>query len=192
MDLIRFCKMNDNSINFPDLLRAISFAAREHKKQVRKDNETPYVAHVYRVAFTLGHLFEVRDPAILVTAVLHDTIEDTEVDYDDIAEEFGQEIATWVAMLSKDKRLEFHQRERAYEEVLANAPWQVQICKLADIYDNLMDLTSLPESKRLESLRKKFPGLMAIHNQKKPEFEAALQKTMDLYQQIEIQLTSSK
>jgi hypothetical protein len=48
-------------------------------------------------------------------------------------------VADWVALLSKDKRLSEAEREQAYCAQLAAAPWQVKVCKLADIFDNLMD-----------------------------------------------------
>src|SRR5438067_177442 len=92
-------------------LEAISFAARAHHGQMRKDGLTPYASHAFRVCMVLRHVFNVADPRILTAAVLHDTIEDTTTDFDDIAEEFDAEIAQWVAALSKDKRLEEGPRE---------------------------------------------------------------------------------
>src|SRR5437660_12911865 len=87
------------------LLRAVAFAARAHRGQLRKDGRTPYVSHVFRACLTTRHVFGVDDPAVLTAAVLHDAVEDTTTDFDDLAEEFGPEVAGWVALLSKDKRL---------------------------------------------------------------------------------------
>ncbi len=86
------------------LLDAISFATRAHHGQLRKDGRTPYVSHVYRVSLIVRHVFGIDDPAVLTAAVLHDTIEDTTTDFDDVEEHFGAEVAGWVARLSKDKR----------------------------------------------------------------------------------------
>jgi guanosine-3',5'-bis(diphosphate) 3'-pyrophosphohydrolase len=72
---------------------------------MRKDGVTPYVAHPFRVAFTVRHVFEVDDPVALCVALLHDVIEDTTTDFDDVCAEFGEEIAAAVACLTKDKRL---------------------------------------------------------------------------------------
>ena len=66
------------------LLNAVAFAARAHRPQVRKDGQTPYVSHVFRVAMIVTQVFGVHEPKILTAAVLHDTIEDTTTDYDDI------------------------------------------------------------------------------------------------------------
>jgi guanosine-3',5'-bis(diphosphate) 3'-pyrophosphohydrolase len=46
------------------LLEAASFAARAHRAQVRKDGETPYVAHVFRVCLIVRHVFGIDDPAV--------------------------------------------------------------------------------------------------------------------------------
>jgi guanosine-3',5'-bis(diphosphate) 3'-pyrophosphohydrolase len=130
------------------LLEAIAFAARAHRGQLRKDKETPYVSHVYRVCFVLRDVFGIDDHRALMAAVLHDTVEDTRTDFDDLQEQFGKEIAGWVATLSKDKRRVWDEREAVYEKQLSRAPWQVQVCKLADIFDNLMDSAQLPPEKR--------------------------------------------
>jgi guanosine-3',5'-bis(diphosphate) 3'-pyrophosphohydrolase len=130
------------------LLNAIAFAARAHDGQKRKDGKTPYVSHVFRVAAIVRNVFGFDDPQMLTAAVLHDTIEDTTTDFDDVEKEFGREIAEWVALLSKDKRSPESQREWAYVEGLQRAPWQVQVCKLADVYDNLLDSANLPVERR--------------------------------------------
>jgi guanosine-3',5'-bis(diphosphate) 3'-pyrophosphohydrolase len=134
------------------LLAAISFAARVHRHQLRKDGQTPYVAHVYRVAMILRHLFGVADSKVLTAAVLHDTIEDTTTDFDEIAEEFGREVATWVVALTKDKRLPEAEREEAYGKQLATGGLPVCLCKLADVYDNLTDSPTMPPDKRAKSV----------------------------------------
>src|SRR5438132_8306400 len=131
--------MPDMGKLYRPLLEAVSFAARAHQGQLRKDGKTPYASHVFRVCLVLRHVFGVDDPQTLTAAVLHDTIEDTTTAFDDLEEHYGAEVAQWVSLLSKDKRLPDHEREAAYAAGLASAPWQVKVCKLADIFDNLMD-----------------------------------------------------
>jgi guanosine-3',5'-bis(diphosphate) 3'-pyrophosphohydrolase len=136
------------------LLDAIAFAARAHRHQLRKDGRTPYVSHVVRVCLVLRHVFDIDDPATLTAAVLHDTIEDTTTDYDDLHERFGAEVAGWVALLTKDMRQEHDAREAAYAEALRAAPWQVKACKLADLFDNLHDSAHLDPEQRGKTVRK--------------------------------------
>ena len=136
------------------LLEAAAFAARAHKGQLRKDKETPYVSHVFRVCLVAREIFGICDQRVLMTALLHDTVEDTTTDFDDLEEHFDREIAEWVGFLSKDKRLQETEREQAYIEQFSKAPWQVQACKLADIFDNLMDLGQLPPEKRQHTMNR--------------------------------------
>src|SRR4051812_27257453 len=146
------------------LLEAVSFAGRAHHGQRRKDGRTPYVSHVFRVCLIVRDVFGVADPAVLAAAVLHDTLEDTTTDFDDLEEQFGRDVAAWAAALSKDKRLPYEEREQAYCRTLAGAPWQVQVGKLADVFDNLLDMGSLPRTKQLDALRKKKCYLDALRS----------------------------
>src|SRR5437899_8822182 len=100
------------------MLEAITFATRAHQGQLRKDGRTPYASHVFRVCLIVRQVFGIDDVSVLMAAVLHDTVEDTTTDYDELKEEFGAEVAGWVADLSKDKRLPDDQREKAYETQL--------------------------------------------------------------------------
>jgi len=119
--------------------RACSFAARAHDGHLRKDGRTPYIAHPFRVAMIVRDSFDCSDPVALAAAVLHDTIEDTRTDYDDLLGAFGAEVASIVAALSKDKRMAEEERERAYDEALARSDWRARLVKLADVIDNRDD-----------------------------------------------------
>src|SRR5262249_14114656 len=141
---------------------AAAFAARAHRHQLRKDRDTPYVSHVFRVCLVVRHVFGFDDPRMLAAALLHDTIEDTSTDCDDIIERFGPEVATWVAALTKDMRLPHDEREAAYLRVLETADWPVKVCKLADLYDNLADSASLSPNGRKGTVRKSRRYLEAI------------------------------
>src|SRR5947209_4735960 len=151
------------------VLEAIAFAARAHQGQLRKDRQTPYASHVFRVCLILRHVFGVEDARCLQAAALHDTVEDTTTDHDDLEEHVGAEMADWVAVLTKDKRLAERERERAYEEGLARAPWQVKVCKLADIFDNLMDAKHLPADRQTKPFKNAHRYLTALKRDLSPE-----------------------
>ena len=74
-----------SNLTYRQLLEAASFAARAHQGQYRKDRVTPYVSHPFRVCLVVRDLFGFDDPRMLITALLHDVIEDTTTDYDDAA-----------------------------------------------------------------------------------------------------------
>lgn len=127
---------------------AVSFAARAHQGQLRRDGKTPYISHPFRVAFTLRHLLGVTDESALIAAVLHDIFEDTLRDFEDVEEKFGAEVAVFVALLSKDNRLPEKLRESVYLAQLKKAPVMVKLIKAADLYDNLQDsVATLPEKR---------------------------------------------
>ena len=128
-----------------NLLRAASFAARKHHGQTRADGNTPYFSHVARVTLILSHVFGVHDEEILTTALLHDTLEDTATDYDELAGLFGERVADAVVMLTKNIMLPKKEREEDYIIRLRRASEYVMIAKMADIYDNLSDRIRSPK-----------------------------------------------
>src|SRR6266849_10419339 len=154
--------MNSAEETYRTLLEAVAFAARAHQGQLRKDGRTPYASHVFRVCLIVRHVFGIDDASALTAAVLHDTVEDTTTDFDDLKEKFDERVAGWVADLSKDKRLPEAEREKEYEARLAKSPWQVKVCKLADTFDNLMDSIHMPPEKQARSLRNAHRYLAAL------------------------------
>lgn len=120
-------------------MKAASFAARKHNGQIRKDGKTPYVAHPFRVAMIVRDVFGFADEEMLAAALLHDTIEDTPTDHDDISKLFGEKVAGIVSALTKDMRLPKESREEAYDRQLAEGPWEARLIKLADVYDNISE-----------------------------------------------------
>ncbi len=139
---------------WPLVAQAITLACQAHLGQVRKDGCTPYVSHVIRVGWLLEHVFGIHDPEVLAAGVLHDVIEDTTVDYDDLQQQFGSRVADLVACLSKDKRQPEPQREAAYHQQLLAAGPDVLAIKLADLLENLSDVNCLPSAKRAEAVAK--------------------------------------
>jgi (p)ppGpp synthase/HD superfamily hydrolase len=156
------------------VLAAAAFAARAHRHQLRKDGETPYFSHPVRVCLVVRQVFGFDDPRMLAAALLHDTIEDTTTDYDDLAKHFGTDVARWVAALSKDSRLPENERETAYCDALRSADWQVKALKLADIYDNLGDCDNLDAKGRRKTANKARAYLNALRPNLPPEAQNAL------------------
>ncbi|MBW0001077.1 MAG: bifunctional (p)ppGpp synthetase/guanosine-3',5'-bis(diphosphate) 3'-pyrophosphohydrolase [Verrucomicrobia bacterium] len=123
--------------DFHKTWRALSFAARVHRHQTLADGVTPYHAHVIGVTWVVRHLFNLQDPLTLTAAALHDVLEDTPVTKEELAADFGEEAAAWVANLTKAQDLPEEEREADYVARLASAPEPVCLVKLADIYDNV-------------------------------------------------------
>ena len=128
---------------------ASAFAARAHHHDLRNDGRTPYFSHTARVALTVAAVFDCTDETVLAGALLHDVLEDTKADYDDLDHHFGRRVADIVASLSKDKRLIEPTREQEYDQRLESGLWEAKLIKLADVYDNLADADSDEARRRM-------------------------------------------
>ena len=144
------------------LIDAENFAKEKHQHQTRDDPNIPYWKHLEKVVENLRN-FGITDETILCAGWLHDTIEDTDTDYDDI-EKFDGGIADIVATVTKDTRMVKGNREISYCKQLKEGTWQAQIVKLADILANLKDLefSTFSDSKRKEMAKNKLEYYDAI------------------------------
>lgn len=84
--------MMDHKENIKLIVKAMDFAAKAHRTQMRKDGSTPYINHPIGVANILTDLGNITDSAIICAALLHDTVEDTDTTFEDIQREFGERI----------------------------------------------------------------------------------------------------
>ena len=88
------------------VISAISFAADKHRNQRRKDIEaSPYINHPIALANILANEAGIEDEKVLVAAILHDTIEDTETTAQELADLFGDDVAAIVLEVTDDKSL---------------------------------------------------------------------------------------
>lgn len=122
------------------LLQATDFAARKHAAQRRKDPEgTPYINHPVGVASTLAAA-GVSDVDVLITALLHDTVEDTDCSFGEIDGEFGAAVAALVREVTDDKALSGPERKRLQVMHARDASWGARAVKMSDKLYNLRDL----------------------------------------------------
>lgn len=135
-----------------DLLnRAYVYAMKAHGTQKRASGD-PYFMHPLEVAAILTDL-RVDDQTI-AAAILHDTIEDTGTTRADIAERFGENIASLVEGLTKLKKLDLVSKKAAQAENLRKlllavaADARVLLVKLADRLHNMRTLHFVPPEKR--------------------------------------------
>lgn len=127
------------------ILRALAFAAERHRDQRRKDAAaSPYINHPIAVASLLWHDGEVRDPVVLVAAILHDTIEDTGTTEGELAAVFGAEIAAVVVEVTDDKSLPKARRKELQIEHAPHLSARAKLVKLADKVCNLRDILDSP------------------------------------------------
>jgi len=133
------------------LLDALNFAAIAHKDQSRKGNGgAPYINHLIETCSLLTNVAKVTDTNVLVAAVLHDCLEDTDVTELDILTRFGQTVLDYVKAVTDDKSLSLDVRRKKQLDSLKTAGKAVMLIKLADHCSNI---ASLPESWGYERLR---------------------------------------
>ncbi len=146
------------TIKLEKILEAAIFAARKHQGQVRKDREeSPYVTHPLAVAKVIYEVGGVDDLPILIAAILHDTIEDTDTTQAEVREIFGEEVLSFVLEVTDDKSLEKQERKRLQVVHAASLSHPAKIIKLADKLINCQDvLTSPPKDWSLERQRNYF------------------------------------
>lgn len=146
------------------LLSAIAFAACKHRDQRRKDAAaSPYINHPIALANVLANEGGIDDEDVLIAAILHDTVEDTDTSEEELVREFGADIAGIVMEVTDDKSLPKAERKRLQ---IAHAPTisrQAKLVKLADKICNLRDIaTSPPADWSLERKRQYFDWAKAV------------------------------
>lgn len=127
------------------LLRAASFAAAKHTGQTRKGSDAqPYINHPIEVANILANTGGVADAAVLAAAMLHDTVEDTDVTAEELAELFGETVSGYVLEVTDDKSLSKAERKRLQVEHAPHLSHGAKLIKLADKISNIVDVTNNP------------------------------------------------
>lgn len=150
-DLIKIIEkyMTEEELTF--VMKAYEYAKLMHKDQKRKSGE-PYIIHPVNVAIILADLD--MDVETIVSALLHDVVEDTPATYDDIKEMFSEDVAKIVDGVTKLNKLNYKsseafQAENLRKMILAmNNDIRVIIVKLADRLHNLRTLEYMNEEKR--------------------------------------------
>jgi (p)ppGpp synthase/HD superfamily hydrolase len=127
------------------LSQAVDYAARQHIAQRRKgDRAEPYVNHVIEVAAMLAEATGGTDTVLVMGGLLHDTIEDTDTEYDDLARRFGAEVADLVQEVTDDKSLPKEVRKRLQVEKTPHKSTRARLLKIADKTSNLRGLVESP------------------------------------------------
>ena len=133
------------------LRKAYYFSHEAHCSQTRKEG-SPYIGHPLSVALMLADMH--LDIMTIIAGLLHDTVEDTETNLNDIKEIFGEEVAFLVGSLTKLAKIQFQTREDAQAEnfrrmFLAMAEdIRVILIKFADRLHNIKTLQHLPAGRQ--------------------------------------------
>jgi len=150
-ELLDKVKIYNNYIDEKVVKKAYDFALDVHKNQKRLSGD-PYISHPIAVASILCDLKV--DTATITTALLHDTIEDTEATYNEVSKQFGKEIADLVEGVTKISRLEDQSKEYSIAEnfrklILATSKdIRVLLVKLADRLHNMRTINNISDPEK--------------------------------------------
>ncbi|MBO4219186.1 MAG: bifunctional (p)ppGpp synthetase/guanosine-3',5'-bis(diphosphate) 3'-pyrophosphohydrolase [Erysipelotrichaceae bacterium] len=125
--------------------RAIVFATNAHKGQTRKGSNSPYIVHPLEVATIAATMTDDED--ILCAAVLHDTVEDTDITLEQIEENFGTRV----------RQLVQSETENKYKQIDPSASWKRRKAEsLQDLKEADGDMKMLWLSDKLSNMRSFF------------------------------------
>jgi len=126
------------------IARAVDFAARKHVGQRRKGEAAePYFNHLSEVAWLLTEATDGNDTDLVIAGLLHDTIEDQGVTREEIAAEFGEQVASIVTEVTDNKNLDKAERKRLQ---VVKAPYKSPQAKALKIADKTANLRAILES----------------------------------------------
>lgn len=123
------------------LTKAFEFAAIKHRHQTRKSDNSSYIIHPAGVASLLTDA-GITDSDIIIAALLHDTIEDTDTTLEEISELFNVRIAGIVVQVSDNRSLSQIERKKAQIVHAKTIQYEAKLVKLADKLHNLTALTT--------------------------------------------------
>ncbi len=159
--------------NLTTLIQAINFAAKKHSTQKRKGaDEQPYINHPLEVLNLLINVGIMEDYNVLIAAVLHDTIEDTETTEEEITELFGANVCEMVLEVTDDKSLPKAERKQLQIKHAPHLSDGAKYIKLADKISNIRDVSENPpdgwsDKRRLEYVEwgeKVIDGLRGVNS----------------------------
>lgn len=122
--------------------KALKFATDAHSGTERRGKGFPYIIHPMEAVAIVATI--TSDQELLAAAVLHDTVEDTDVTIEDIRKEFGERVATLVQHETAQlpSNAPWRARKQSQSDLLASAPRDSKIVAIGDKLSNLRAIAS--------------------------------------------------
>ncbi len=164
---------------------ALHFAAERHAHQRRKgDAAEPYLNHLAEVACLVAAATKGEDANLVAAGLLHDVVEDTGTSRSEVAERFGEDVASLVMEVTDDKSLPKAERKRLQVEHAAKKSARAKLIKLADKTSNLHAIAASPpaqwDSERcndyLDWAQRVVSGLRGVNPALETQFDEAERK----------------
>lgn len=164
---------------------AASFAAAAHLGQTVPGGELPYLLHIALVAMEVAAALRAEpghdEDLALCCALLHDTLEDTAVSYEQLAAAFGPAVADGVLALSKDERLPDDEQMPDSLRRIRAQPREVWLVKLADRIVNLQPPPKHWRPEKIAAYRDQARDILAALGEASPLLAARLAAKIEAY-----------
>ena len=118
--------------------KGIEFAIRAHGQQKRKGSDLLYIVHPFETALILSQAG--ASETLICAGLLHDTLEDTDVTYEQLRKEFGAEVADLVLSRSEDKEKTWEERKSVTVNKIQSLNYEQKLLLCADKLSNMRDI----------------------------------------------------
>lgn len=162
------------------LERVVRAAFQAHDGQKRKDG-APYIVHPLRVATCVVEELGAKDTDLVAAALLHDTVEDTELTLEAVEALAGPRVRALVDLLTKPDIQPKDELDRVYFKKLGEGDAGASVVKCADRIDNLRDMarSGWPLKKKHDYIREAREKILPVARARAPEAAKALGRVAD-------------
>jgi guanosine-3',5'-bis(diphosphate) 3'-pyrophosphohydrolase len=141
-----------------DIFKALEFSAFKHRRQRRKGSSgIPYINHPIEVVCLLLNKLESPNTDLIVAALLHDTLEDTDTKPDEISQKFGENVLHIVEEVTDNMKLAYIERKNQQVMKARSLSYEARCIKIADktcnIHDVLYTRIRWPKIRKKEYIR---------------------------------------
>jgi GTP diphosphokinase / guanosine-3',5'-bis(diphosphate) 3'-diphosphatase len=149
---------NDILLPLRDIFDALEFSAFKHRRQRRKGTSgIPYINHPIEVARLLLNKMKSPELNLIIAAILHDTLEDTDTSPEEISQRFGEKVLQIVMEVTDDMKLPYSERKNRQVLKANTLSYEARCIKIADktcnIHDILHSRIWWPKSRKIEYIR---------------------------------------
>lgn len=124
-----------------DIFEALEFSAFKHRRQRRKGaSGIPYINHPIEVGRLLLNKMDSPDTDLIIAALLHDTLEDTDTQSDEIHKKFGEKVLRIVEEVTDNMKLSYSERKNQQVMKARSLSYEAKCIKIADKTCNIHDI----------------------------------------------------
>lgn len=134
-----------SEVGAEEILKAVRYTAKKHQTQTRANaKKTPYLIHLLAVADQVMRIGQCYEESVIIAALLHDSIENTDITYEEIEKVFGLKVASYVKELTEDPKLPLKERKKLQIVHAFHQSKEVALVKMSDKLHNLNTLMTDP------------------------------------------------